>query len=269
MTDEPADTSAASDESQNAPPRGRRATSVLLHACVAMVLCCGVLSLFLPTIGAPREAARRCQCRNNLKQIGLALQAYEQQYGSLPPAYIADAQGKPLHSWRVLILPFLDQEPLYRQYRFDEPWNGPSNRDLMERIPVQYRCPSDFLASGKTQTLYLAVVGKNTAFPGAKGCKMAELPDDPARTLLVVEARRTGIHWMEPRDLDLESMTMRINDRDQAGIGSMHGDGANALFADGHVEFLLDGMPAAMLRSLLDARDGKPSDKELKELNEP
>src|SRR5262245_52541441 len=88
------------------------------------ILVIGVLgllvALLLPAFPrTAREAARRMQCGNHLKQIGLALQTYHDVYGSLPPAYIADASGKPLHSWRVLILPFLGERSLYEAYRFD------------------------------------------------------------------------------------------------------------------------------------------------------
>src|SRR5262245_15742705 len=80
------------------------------------------------------EAARRMQCSNHLKQIGLALQNYHDTFGSFPPAYIADSKGQPIHSWRVLILPFIEQRQLYDKYRFDEPWDGPNNSNLHGEI---------------------------------------------------------------------------------------------------------------------------------------
>src|SRR5436190_7601184 len=82
-----------------------------------------LVALLLPAMRfGTREAARRMQCSNHLKQIGLALQNYHDEYKSLPPAYIADTEGKPMHSWRVLILPFMEQKPLYDKYDFNEPW---------------------------------------------------------------------------------------------------------------------------------------------------
>src|SRR5262245_44252816 len=79
-----------------------------------------------------REAARRSNCKGELKQIGLALLNYREAYGCFPPPYVADASGRPMHSWRVLILPFIDHAALYREYRFDEPWDGPNNRKLSD-----------------------------------------------------------------------------------------------------------------------------------------
>ena len=96
----------------------------------AVCLIATLQSLLLPAVQAARESKRQMVCAQNLKQIGLAMHAYHQKYGSFPPAYIAGKDGKPKHSWRLLILPFLDQEDLYREYRFDEPWNGPHNSQL-------------------------------------------------------------------------------------------------------------------------------------------
>ncbi|MEZ6114117.1 MAG: DUF1559 domain-containing protein [Pirellulaceae bacterium] len=84
--------------------------------------------MLLPAVQTAREAARRSQCSSNLKQIELALHNYHDTFKSFPPAYIADANGRPMHSWRVLILPFMEQRELYDQCRFDEPWDGPNNQ---------------------------------------------------------------------------------------------------------------------------------------------
>jgi hypothetical protein len=90
----------------------------------------------------PAERARQVQCANDLKQIAMALHCYHQQYGMLPPAYLADATGRPMHSWRVLLLPFLEAQSLYDQYDFREPWNGPNNSKLLTKMPYFYSCPS-------------------------------------------------------------------------------------------------------------------------------
>ena len=89
-----------------------------------------------------REAAQRSTCKNNLKQIGLALHNYHDRYQSFPPAFVADENGKPMHSWRVLLLPYLDQADLYARYNFNEPWNGPNNLKLGDEIPEVYGCPN-------------------------------------------------------------------------------------------------------------------------------
>ena len=107
----------------------------LLTAFLVVILGCGCIGLLLPAFSSAREAARRMQCLNNLKQIALALHNYHDVYGVFPPAYIPDAQGKPKHSWRVLILPFLEEQGTYEKYDFDEPWDGPNNRALLTSMP--------------------------------------------------------------------------------------------------------------------------------------
>ena len=80
-------------------------------------------------------------CANNMKRIALALRNYHTAYGCFPPAYVADKNGRPMHSWRVLILPFLKEDPLYKQYKFSEPWDGPNNKKLIAVRVMFYTCP--------------------------------------------------------------------------------------------------------------------------------
>lgn len=105
---------------------------------------------------------RGAQCMSQFRNVSFALQAYAtDNQGRLPPAYIADEHGQPMHSWRVLLLPYLDQQALYDQYRFDEPWNGPNNSKLAKFIPEVYQCPNEYgHADGSHPwTSYVAVVG--------------------------------------------------------------------------------------------------------------
>ena len=88
-----------------------------------------------------RGNAARTQCVNNLKQIGLAMHNYHATHKTFPPAFTVDKDGKPLLSWRVLILPYLEQDALYKEFHLDEPWDSPHNRTLIERMPPTYRCP--------------------------------------------------------------------------------------------------------------------------------
>ena len=215
-----------------------------------------VIMLLLPGVGRARPAARRMQCANNLAQIEKALFQYHEKHGCFPPAYIADKNGRPMHSWRVLILPFLDQEALYKQYHFDEPWDGPNNRKL-HSIPMPiYRCPSDGPVS-QTMSSYVAVVGAGTAWPGATSAKLADFSDGANQTIMLVEMVNSGIHWMEPKDLDFAKMPMAINAKSGKGISGEHARGANVAFADGHIEFLKDDTSPALLRALLTIHGGE------------
>ena len=116
-----------------------------------------------------RETANRMTCAGKLKQLGLALLNFQEIYGCLPPAYIADEHGRPMHSWRVLILEIMSREDIYQKYDFSEPWNGPHNSRLAAQFNHHDRtwlqCPSEDQAD-PMWTSYLAVVGRHTLWPG-------------------------------------------------------------------------------------------------------
>jgi len=217
----------------------------------ALILC----ALLLPAIQSAPRSGRRPQCMNNLKCIGIALHNYHDVYGSFPPAYIADENGKPMHSWRVLILPFMEGQSLYDQYRFDEPWDGPNNSQLAPAVTRWYSCPSDS-TKPPTETSYVAVVGQGTAWPGDEHMAIQDFTDGIGNVLLLVEVHNSGIHWMEPRDLHVAQMSMTINPTQGQGISSGHPNGASVLFADGSVRYFSSDTPPAVLRSLIHIDDG-------------
>jgi hypothetical protein len=185
----------------------------------------------------------------------LAVANYHQTYGCFPPAYVADQYGKPMHSWRVLILPFLEQQELYRAYNFDEPWNGPDNCKLASRVGKIYLRSG--LESDQIQTTsFVAVVGPETMWPGSKTKSRQDLGDGTHETLMVVEVPDGQFRWMEPRDLAFANMSFRINDGSGRGLGSRLG-GARVVTADGTVRTLPDDFDADKLRAMLTANGGK------------
>jgi prepilin-type processing-associated H-X9-DG protein len=181
---------------------------------------------------------------------------YHDTYGSFPPAYIADNDGRPMHSWRVLLLPFLEFGSLYEQYRFDEPWNGPHNRELAALPIPLFHCPFD--TGPGTNANYLVVFGPKTVFPGAVPIAIKDITDGTSNTVLLVEAANSGINWLEPRDLGYIEAVRGINPKSGLGISSHHQGGANVAFADASVRFLPDETPVAQLRLLLERNDGQP-----------
>jgi type II secretory pathway pseudopilin PulG len=203
-----------------------------------------------------REAARRMQCSNHLKQIGRALQNYHDDYRSFPPAYFADAEGKPIHSWRVLILPYMEQKSLYDKYSFSEPWDGPNNSKLHSEVLQVYGCPSR-TGRPRSETSYVAVRGTQTAWPNEKAITYDGITDGTSNTILVVEMVNSGIHWMEPRDLDFSQMPMTVNPEHGPGMSSPHPNVALAVFADGHTAALTKNTPPEILRRLLMIADGE------------
>ncbi|TWU13496.1 hypothetical protein CA54_23310 [Symmachiella macrocystis] len=219
-----------------------------------------VFFLFMmPSVGPHREAARRTACRNNLKQIGLALHNYHDVYGMFPPAYVSNGQGQPMHSWRVLILPYVDDSKdraIYDQYHFDEPWDGPHNLGLLEKTPQLYRCPSHKDAEAGT-TDYAAVVGDACVMRGTVPVTIREITDGTSNTIVLGESSGSRIRWTEPRDVSLGTFK-HIGDVD--GFSSEHDGmqgGAFTLLADGSVHFVSEEMPAESVKKLFTLAGGE------------
>ncbi|HEY3963023.1 MAG TPA: DUF1559 domain-containing protein [Planctomycetaceae bacterium] len=218
-----------------------------------LIVCLGIpAALIIPATQQAREAARRSQCKNNLKQIGLALHNYQDVHGAFPPAFVADANGKPMHSWRVLILPYLDQAPLYKEYNFSEPWDGPNNSRLLSRMPRVYSCPSYSGPGGDTSTGYAAVFGEHCVFRGAEPVKVKDITDGLSNTMLVGEASYAAIPWMKPDDVDVN---LHSSIGDKQGFSSDHVGGINVLMGDGAVRFISQNINLQTLQALF-TRDG-------------
>jgi Protein of unknown function (DUF1559) len=236
-----------------------------------VALACVPLTWLARAITAAREAARSAQCISNLKQIGLALVNYESKYGCFPPAYVAGADGKPLYSWRVLLMAELDRTDgwfggrLAGGFRFDEPWDSPNNSTLHGLEPyTMLRCPSDPASAGSTETNFVAVVGPGTMFPSdGTSRRLADVTDGPENTLIVVEVFNAGIHWMEPKELDWATMSFRLNDRTRPSVSSNHPAGGSSyagphvLTVDDMVTFLPENFPPETLRALLTIDGGE------------
>lgn len=227
---------------------------------VSIVVLAGIIAagaafvvLFTVVFPATRIVAQefqRGQCNSNLRRIGEALRSYEVQYGTLPPAFIPDANGKPMHSWRVLILPQLGEHGLYAQYNFNEPWDGPANSLLMLKMPEVYACPADPDAMTKGESSYNVLVGEDTFFPGAKAVASREAHDELSSTLLVVEILVNGQTWLKPSDLTASRMQFTVNGSFAGDIGSFHTNGAHVLTADGSVKFLKNAVSPTDLEAM-------------------
>ena len=230
---------------------------VALIAVIGTVTVGGVLvALLLPAVQAAREAARRMQCSNNLKQVALAMHNYHDTYKSLPPAYTVDENGNKLHSWRTLLLPFMEQSPLYDQIDLDKPWDAPENQHIAETVIPAYACPSDpNLAMPYTN--YMVIVGPNTLFEDDQGARFADVTDGTSNTILVVEVEGQQVPWMEPTDLSFEQMQLAINGG-TTEPGSHHPGGMQAALADGSVNFIADSIDIDVLRRLITRNDGEP-----------
>ncbi len=234
------------------PKRSSSGTSSVLIVALVLLGCfvlCGpiLLALLLPAVQAAREAARRTACSNNLKQIALALHNYHDTHKTFPPAYIADENGRPMHSWRTLILPFLEQQAVYARYDFNQPWDSPQNQAAIDVVIPVYNCPSA-PSTGTPYTNYMFVTGPGSAFEGQKAVRIRDIKDGTSNTIAVVEVPGGGTHWAQPDDIDVEAFLRLAN---QQPGRSYHPGGFQAALFDGSVHFFEDTIDSSVLRALI------------------
>jgi len=163
----------------------------------------GVLvGLLLPAVQAAREAARRMSSQNNMKQIMLAMHNHESAFKQFPARASRDADGKPLLSWRVKILPFIEQNGLYQEFRQDEPWDSDHNIKLLERMPAVYKHPSYVGPEG--HTVYLVPYQKGSVWTSAKP-QIRNITDGTSNTIACFETNdEHAVPWSKPDDIDLD-----------------------------------------------------------------
>lgn len=219
----------------------------------------GIVFAVLALLGHDaREAARKSQCSGHCSTVRMALLNYHSNYGSFPPASITDENGRPMHSWRVLLLPFLEQGRLYDRYDFSEPWDGPNNRKLAGEFISVYRCPSEPASTPVTMTNFVFITGPGTPWPDAnKGPSLEDFVDGAATTFLFVEVADSGIHWMEPRDFHIQQMNPQINSKSGQGISSRHRGGAHVSWAGGHNSWLSEQTDVSTVRAMMTIHGGE------------
>ncbi len=200
--------------------------------------------------------------QNSLKQIGWALHAYHEVYNRFPPAVVTDPKGRPLYSWRVVLLPFLEEGKLYREFHLDEPWDSDHNKKLLEQTPRCY-VPMWGDQDEPGLTRYQVLVGPGTAFERPRP-SLRDMPDGPENTILVAEAGR-AVPWSKPVDLAYDPkgplpplggvvsqpvhfLCYEVSSR----------PGFNAAFADGRVRFIRGDTDERIIRSLITRNGGEP-----------
>lgn len=192
-----------------------------------------------------KEAAARAQSTNYLKQIGLAMHVYYDAHQVFPAHAIYSKDGKtPLLSWRVAILPYIEQLQLYNQFKLDEPWDSEHNKKLIPKMPQIYGP----LQGGNAEaglTYYQVFTGPDTPFPGAKQLKIGDFTDGLSNTLLVVEGKDMVV-WTKPADLALPKEKDRLTP-----IGGQFAKGTLGCFADGSVRFFDRSLTGPQLRSMV------------------
>lgn len=249
------------------------------NAVAKILVVVAVLSIFvallLLSFSTVRSLGRESLCANHLKQLMLALHNYHDIHGSFPPAVVYE-NGQPMHSWRVLILPYIGEQRLYRQYNFDEPWNGPNNSKLAKSMPEIFACPSceycrengfrRFSDLSENSPSYFAVVGPGTAWPKQASAKIADFTDGTSNTIMLVEANGIHASWLEPRDLTLQETIELIGSPSRQGhvsledslfLATLRTAGRGTGWGDGHFKYLGRGFTAGGGKALCTVAGGE------------
>ncbi|MDR1959409.1 MAG: DUF1559 domain-containing protein [Planctomycetaceae bacterium] len=203
-----------------------------------------------------QQNAKKSRCANNLKQLTLAMHNYHDSHLKLPPAFTVDKDGKPLHSWRVLLLPYLEHTALYKSIRLEEPWDSEHNKQFHNQMPDLFRCPSCTAGDPKRDTAYGMIVGDKA--PGrtdGKGLDMSKITDGTSNTICFAE-RKTPVCWMAPEDIAFDEAVKGIN-QGPDGIGSEHPGGVNVSLYDGSVRFFRQTIELDVLRALITHAGGE------------
>lgn len=197
----------------------------------------------LPPVPPTNDMLAEALSKNNMKAISIAALNYNEQHKRLPPHAIYSADGKPLLSWRVALLPYLgkEEQELYKQFHLDEPWDSEHNRKLVASIPILFVIPKAGLPpvyAGKTN--YLAVVGPECIFDGtAKGSKFKDIPDGTANTIAFVEANvDQAVEWTKPDDWQFDRQ------HPTKGLGTVWTGHWNAALVDGSQKQISNNTPA-------------------------
>jgi hypothetical protein len=215
-------------------PQGRGGGGAVAVAVAVLALCglCVVpilIALLLPAVQSAREAARRMSSQNNLKQLAIGMLNYHDVYGAFPPAVVTDANGQPLYSGRVLLLPFIEEKPLFDQFDLTQAWDSPRNLAISQTT-LKVFCDPSSAQSPPGRTDYLFVVGAGTALAPPGPHSMNTIRDGTSNTLFMVEVQNSGIGWAEPRDVDIsQPMSLPPGNHPGVNLGAFYDGSVRAI----------------------------------------
>ncbi len=208
-----------------------------------------------------RRAAQASTAQSPLNQLMLALHNYHDAYGSFPPAYVADAKGRPMHSWRALIRPYVDANDIYKQSDFSEPWDGPNNSRLADRMPPTFHSCTE--PASNLFTNIVAITGPGTVFPDAGCAMLSEIIDGPENTILLVEIKDSKIPWLAPIDLSADEAVTAWDYPERSGISSATWRRPMVVFCDRSSAYSLGhALSRESLRALMTINGEEPVSKD-------
>jgi hypothetical protein len=211
-------------------------------------LCCGGMSMLVPVA---REDARSLNCQSWLKMIGLVVLNYEVAHKEFPPVYYRDKQGKKQFSWRVNILPYMEQGHLYDSLNKNEPWDCSSNAAILASHIQEFECPSVERDKNDYSCNYLAIIGPGTIWREDGAKTVADLPQGQSKAIIAVETVDSKKHWAEPYALTVDEVLENMKNKKGVRISTNHPDYVHAVFADCAVRRLPSKMPLSLWRKIL------------------
>jgi len=219
--------------------------AVVLGVFLLMALVCGgvLVALLLPAVSVARNAAQTMQTSNNLKQVGLAFHNYHSVYRQLPADAATDAQGNPLWSWRVTLLPFVEEQATWEQWQQDQAWDSGVNASLSVPLPMAYASPKE-ANPASDQTHIFAVRHPQGMMSGASGLTFADVTDGLSNTILAVYLPGRTTSWAAPEDISLAEL--------QVEFGKVTPiDPILVLFGDGAVQRFNEPLDPATVEALV------------------
>jgi len=194
--------------------------------------------------------------------MALGTIAYDDQKGHLPPAAIRDSQGRPLLSWRVAILPYIEQENLFKQFHLDEPWDSPHNIELLRLMPKTFHAPAQPQTPSEGLTYYRIFTGPGTPFERDGIIIPGDFPDGCSNTFLIIEAG-DPVPWTKPDELQYDPIGPLpplggINSR-TSWLSRQRGfkNGYLAAMADGSVRWFDRDTPESTIRAYIPRNGGE------------
>ncbi|QDV27927.1 DUF1559 family PulG-like putative transporter [Aureliella helgolandensis] len=213
------------------------------------VLCAAIGFTLLKAVQTAQRAALKMNSHSPLNQLSLALHNYHGVYGCFPPACITDARGRPMHSWRILVLPYMEERPLYENYDFNEPWDGPNNSLLAKQMPRMFHSPTEPQSSEFTNIV--AISGDGTTFPSDRSTSLTDILDGPENTILLTEISESEVPWLKPQDLDAANLAVGPPLAPELSISAASWRRPMIVFADSiHAYTVQQGISIEELRAL-------------------
>jgi hypothetical protein len=198
--------------------------------------------------GKANEAKLWEKSRGNLQLLALAMHNYHDDRRSLPPAAVLDKDKKPLLSWRVLLLPYLDQKDLFHEFILDESWDSAHNKKLFAKMPKVFAPVTGKHEPGTT--FYQVFVGKGTAFEGIRGLRLLDITDGTSNTAMIIEGGET-VPWTKPADLVFDAKMPLPK------LGGLFKDRIHVALVDGSVTALRPDFNERQMRFFIGRNDGE------------